>query len=96
MKVNPDYKLHGSVLGNSFEEDVYAQEGWTEEDIIHDLVYLYSEGNFGCDCTKLILAGVDGWHACGDNIKYESLTLIYKNERVIDILKQGWFGNENP
>lgn len=99
FKVNPDYKIIGRVLGESFENEVYSEDACSESDIIHHQTYMYAEGNYQCDCNKRIFSELFSDDeldklGCGDTINYDELWLLHKDGTIIDLLKEGWFKNE--
>lgn len=54
----------------------------SEQDLIDSVVYMYTEGNYSCDCNlRLFIARAHQedepeYIACGDTIELERLTLI--------------------
>ena len=96
--VNPDYTIHGKVLGQTFVHSVYSKKDATLGEIIDHCTYMYAEGNYECDCNKRIFSGlfedeeIDAL-GCGSEIKYEKLDLICPEGKVVDLLKEGWFEN---
>ena len=96
--LNRDYAIHGQVLGQAFVNSVYSDSAATLEEIIHNCIYVYAEGNYECDCNKRIFSGlfedeeIDAL-GCGSEIKYEKLDLICPEGKVVDLLKEGWFEN---
>lgn len=95
MILNQDYKILGKVLGVEFQHNVYSEQGDTEERVISGSAYMYTEGNYSCDCDKMFFAGYSEQELdCGDSISYEELWLVRKDGTKIDLLKEGWFKNE--
>lgn len=96
--LNPNYEIHGQVLGQGFIHTVYSEEGNTLDEIVYHHTYLYAEGNYECDCNKRIFSGlfddeeIDAL-GCGSEIKYEKLDLICPEGKVVNLLKEGWFEN---
>ena len=91
---NNRYTIQGKVLGIPFTHSVYSELEDDEEDIVYKSTYLYSEGNYSCDCNKSEFAGLlreDEQGVCGDMIKYEELWLVREDGKRIDLLKEGWF-----
>ena len=91
---NNRYTIQGKVLGTPFTHSVYSELEDDEEDIVYESTYLYSEGNYSCDCNKIEFAGLlreDEQGVCGDTIKYEELWLVREDGKRIDLLKEGWF-----
>ena len=91
---NNRYTIQGKVLGIPFTHSVYSEIEDDEEDIVYKSTYLYSEGNYSCDCNKIEFAGLlreDEQGVCGDTIKYEELWLVREDGKRIDLLKEGWF-----
>ena len=91
---NNRYTIQGKVLGIPFTHPVYSELEDDEEAIVYESTYLYSEGNYSCDCNKIEFAGLlreDEQGACGDTIKYEELWLVREDGKRIDLLKEGWF-----
>ena len=91
---NNRYTIQGKVLGIPFTHSVYSELEDDEEDIVYKSTYLYSEGNYSCDCNKIEFAGLlreDEQGVCGDTIKYEELWLVREDGKRIDLLKEGWF-----
>ena len=91
---NNRYTIHGKVLGIPFTRSVYSEPEDDEEDIVYEITYLYSKGNYSRDCKKIEFAGLlreDEQGACGDTIKYEELWLVREDGKRIDLLKEGWF-----
>jgi len=92
MKKNKDYTIQGKVLGVNFTNYIYSIIGESLDNIIHNSSYLYSEGNYGCDCNKRIFAGVSisgDNEPCGQTIVYEELFLVHKDGTKIDLLQEG-------
>lgn len=100
-KLSTEWKIKGKVLDFEFENPVYSSKGDTVEDLIQDADWMYSEGNFGCDCNKRIFACVDIDDSedsfCGDSIKYQELFLVnIPSGLKIDLLKVGvWLKDQD-
>jgi hypothetical protein len=63
----------------TYEDDWIPREDDTDEDIRHLVHYMWTEGNYSCDCNRFAFMGFeepeDENFPCGDTVKLVSLRI---------------------
>jgi hypothetical protein len=67
-----------SEIEFKYKGKTYKYETEMENITLENAKYMWTEGNFSCDCNKAMFLGIDDDMSCGEEIKIEHYIMYYK------------------
>jgi len=88
----------GGTEGTSPLGERRIEPSWkTEEDVLRTMFYMFTEGNYSCDCNRRLFLDwaaqrerPENGHACGNELELEELTAIAPDGREIPLFVFGF------